>query len=187
MASLSQVVTPSSASTRLNGRVKWFNNKSGYGFISVADGEDVGSDVFVHHSAITVESQQYRYLVQGEYVEFSRVETTDGPHKYQASNVSGVSGGKLMCETRNEFKISRVNYKSTKNVNNSIETSLEPEAFRQPRTSVRAVPAARVRGEGPRDGDKKEWTLVPKAAYKPKQSVRGPRKASSTVITIESK
>ena len=53
--------TPST-SEHLVGRVKWFNNKAGYGFITVTDGDRSGSDIFVHHSAINVESQQYRYL-----------------------------------------------------------------------------------------------------------------------------
>jgi cold shock CspA family protein len=38
------------------GRVKWFNSKAGYGFITVTDGPKSGTDVFVHHSAIKVES-----------------------------------------------------------------------------------------------------------------------------------
>jgi cold shock CspA family protein len=37
---------------RFTGRVKWFNNKAGYGFITVTDGPKSGSDVFVHHSSI---------------------------------------------------------------------------------------------------------------------------------------
>ena len=54
---------------RLLGRVKWFNNKAGYGFITITDGTLSGTDVFVHHSSIKLQSeQQYRYLVQGEYV-----------------------------------------------------------------------------------------------------------------------
>jgi CspA family cold shock protein len=68
-------VTPSAASEHLLGRVKWFNNKAGYGFITVTDGPKSGTDIFVHHSAINVENQQYKYLVQGEYVEFHLVKT----------------------------------------------------------------------------------------------------------------
>ena len=40
------------------GRVKWFNNKAGYGFITITDGEKSGSDIFVHHSAIMITTQQ---------------------------------------------------------------------------------------------------------------------------------
>ena len=64
MTSFTDVVTPSASSSRLTGRVKWFNAKAGYGFISVTDSSRSISDVFVHHSAISVEAQQYKYLVQ---------------------------------------------------------------------------------------------------------------------------
>lgn len=96
-------------SERFVGRVKWFNNKAGYGFITITDGSRSGSDIFVHHSVITVGSQQFRYLVQGEYVEFDLVPTIQGSaHDIQASNICGIKGGKLMCETRNEYKATKV-------------------------------------------------------------------------------
>ena len=101
--------------TRLTGRVKWFNNKTGFGFITaLTDSEGVkeGSDVFVHHSAIKVAQEQYRYLVQGEYIDFvlskltasSAADTTASKHEFQAADVSGVKGGKLICETRWESR-----------------------------------------------------------------------------------
>jgi len=96
---------------RFTGRVKWFNNKTGYGFITVTSkdsGEFLNIDVFVHHSAVSVSGQQYKYLVQGEYVEFKLAEMSSGQHKYQVLNVSGIDGGKLMCETRNENQDGRV-------------------------------------------------------------------------------
>jgi CspA family cold shock protein len=60
------------------GTVKWFSNEKGFGFISRADGDDV----FVHHSAITMEG--YRTLTEGQKVEFDIVE---GPKGKQAANV----------------------------------------------------------------------------------------------------
>ena len=107
-----------SPAPRLTGRVKWFNNKTGFGFITaLTDSEGVkeGSDVFVHHSAVKVSQEQYRYLVQGEYVEFvlsklkaSEASTDAGAaaskHEFQAVDVSGVKGGKLICETRWESR-----------------------------------------------------------------------------------
>ena len=45
-----------------SGRVKWFNNKAGYGFITVTSKDHNGEDVFVHHTAIQVKQEQYRYL-----------------------------------------------------------------------------------------------------------------------------
>jgi len=104
---------------RFTGRVKWFNNKTGYGFITVTSrdsGEFLNLDVFVHHSAVVVSGQQYKYLVQGEYVEFKLSEMNSGQHKYQVLNVSGIDGGKLMCETRNENQETR-----------------EPRGFHEPR------------------------------------------------------
>ena len=84
----------------LTGTVKWFNNKAGYGFITVCDGEYSGKDIFVHFSSIRVSNSQYKYLVQGEYVDFTLVKSENGAHEYQAINVSGVKGGPIMCETR---------------------------------------------------------------------------------------
>lgn len=102
------------SSERYTGRVKWFNTKAGYGFVTITDGSKSGSDVFVHHSTIKVESEQYRYLVQGEYVEFKLSTVTGGSHEYQAEEVSGIKGGKLMCETRRDVRTSRTQYRVLK-------------------------------------------------------------------------
>ncbi len=61
------------------GKVKWFSNQKGYGFITVLDS---GSDVFVHHSAI--EGEGYKSLDEGQEVEF---EVTKGPKGDQATKV----------------------------------------------------------------------------------------------------
>lgn len=88
--------------TRNNtGCVKWFNNKTGFGFITIIKGEHLDQDIFVHHTGINVSSEQYRYLVRGEYVELDIEETSDDKHKFKAVNISGICGGKLMCETKN--------------------------------------------------------------------------------------
>ena len=86
--------------SRTVGKVKWFNNKAGYGFITASEGEFDGKDIFVHYSTINVSNPQYKYLVQGEYVEFDLVKSQNEKHEYQATNVSGIKGGSIMCETR---------------------------------------------------------------------------------------
>jgi CspA family cold shock protein len=60
------------------GKVKWFNNSKGYGFI----GQDDGPDVFVHFSAIRGDG--YKSLQEGDTVEFEVVTGQKGP---QADNV----------------------------------------------------------------------------------------------------
>jgi len=60
------------------GRVKWFNEKKGFGFIS----RDDGNDVFVHFSAIKRDG--FKSLDEGDEVEF---EVSEGPKGLQAANV----------------------------------------------------------------------------------------------------
>jgi cold shock CspA family protein len=86
--------------TRLTGIVKWFNSKTGYGFITIL-GDD-SRDIFVHYSNVKVDGLQYTYLVQGEYVEFDLVETgaENDKHTHHAVNISGIKGGPIICKTR---------------------------------------------------------------------------------------
>jgi CspA family cold shock protein len=64
---------------RITGKVKWFNNAKGYGFIE----REGGNDVFVHFSAI--QGAGFRTLEEGQAVEF---EIVDGPKGPQAGNVT---------------------------------------------------------------------------------------------------
>ena len=90
--------------TRYRARVKWFNNRAGYGFATIQSHNRKGEDVFVHHSGISVTSEQYKYLVQGEYVEFNLRQSNHEKHPYQADQIRGVDNGMLMCETHAEEK-----------------------------------------------------------------------------------
>jgi len=93
-------------SDRVTGCVKWFNNKAGYGFITLMDSELSGMDIFVHHSSVTIKGSHYKYLVQGEYVSCVihkfKEEDPDAKHEYQAKDVTGILGHNLMCETHHE-------------------------------------------------------------------------------------
>jgi len=122
---------------RILGCVKWFNNKTGYGFITSMD-ERNKKDIFVHHSAIDVANPQYKYLVQGEYVSFELVKSSDldSKHEYFAGNVSGVNGGKLMCETRNFTKPNPTTYSPKKKTSYRTPTSSRDYDYR-PRPSSR--------------------------------------------------
>lgn len=66
----------------LNGKVKWFNDAKGYGFIETTEGKDI----FVHYSAIQKEG--FKTLSEGQTVMFEIVEGAKGP---QAANVQSES------------------------------------------------------------------------------------------------
>lgn len=63
------------------GKVKWFSNQKGYGFIT----EETGKDIFVHFSALKMEG--FKSLAEGDEVEF---EIAKGAKGEQASNVTKI-------------------------------------------------------------------------------------------------
>ena len=67
--------------SRVLGRVKWFNNEKGYGFIEYKENEDI----FVHYS--TINHEGYKTLSEGQLVEFTLLETSKG---YQAVDVTPI-------------------------------------------------------------------------------------------------
>ena len=94
------MTVPASSTERLVGWVKWFNKKSGYGFLTIYEGELKGKDIYVHYTSLRVaDTQTWKYLIQGEYVEFVFDKSYNESHEFQAKDITGILGGPLLCET----------------------------------------------------------------------------------------
>ena len=65
----------------MRGRVKWFNNEKGYGFIECGDLEDI----FVHYSSINKDG--YKTLKEGDLVDFKLIETAKGLQAIEVNQV----------------------------------------------------------------------------------------------------
>ena len=89
--------------------------------------------------------EQYKYLVQGEYVSFNLRSSDNSDHPYQAGNVRGVMNGWLMCETRNSLR-------TTRSEDGDSEGAPRKATYR-PRRRVRP------NGSGPREGSNDQWVL----------------------------
>ena len=72
---------------RSTGKVKWFSQEKGYGFIQ----QDSGPDVFVHHSQI--QSKGFRTLNEGERVEFDVIEEPKGLKAQNVVRLDEAAGG----------------------------------------------------------------------------------------------
>lgn len=99
------------------GRIKWFNNKKGFGFLSNCE---TNEDVFIHHSGIKLNEETlnsnvniFKTVIEGEYVSYQK--KIDDENRSVAKNVTGVNGGPLLCENVNKkiFVTNRVNEHSS--------------------------------------------------------------------------
>lgn len=141
-------------SSGLVGQVKWFNNRLGYGFITiVSPGVHNNEDIFVHQQHITPKTSDYRSLQQGEYVSFelgtadansdaAPSEAAGGKHVNQAVKVTGVFGGALMCD-----QIPRRVPGSVRRPQQTTGAPTTPVAQSAP-TPRRGAPAGAGRGRG---------------------------------------
>lgn len=105
--------------TRRTGQVKWFDRSKGYGFITDLDSK---LDYFVHHSALKEQNtEEYAYLVAGEYIEFdlsnretlvedTAVSDSQGKKTTLTSNVTGIRGGPLMYKVIKSNRNTQLGY-----------------------------------------------------------------------------
>lgn len=134
----------------LFGRCKWYNTKNGYGFITILNTD---KDIFIHHNYIRKSSNdEYKYLVMGEYVQFMVVENTNSSndnHKYIATDVCGIGGGKLMCDTRKEYRENKLNYKRSLENNDEDNDDSDDDGYEQQDSRRRAPQPSKRRFSSP--------------------------------------
>ena len=140
---------------RVLGKVKWFDNRKGFGFITPL-GEDSAVEVFVHHSGLkslglnSSESQQqekgsiFRTLYPGEYVEFN-LHFDEKANRNYAINVTGVQGGTLMCENQG----TRLTVRRSRPFDSTRPSEESSDGFK-------TVPARAKKYNGPRSAQKEE-------------------------------
>jgi hypothetical protein len=95
--------------------------------------------------------------------------------------VNGINGGKLMCETRREFKLSRSSYNSEKGEPVATEAPLPQRATRRTRPE-RSTEAPRQEEQG----ERKEWTVVSKSSTEKKGRGRPKTKVAAVTEPVSS-
>ena len=109
----SEVEVTNATSTNFNkstGIVKWFNGSKGFGFIKNVKNND---EIFVHHSNLVVDEDCWKTLIQGEYVEYDVDSASEG--RTQATTVTGINGGPLLCESNKNNNLNIIRNKWKKN------------------------------------------------------------------------
>lgn len=139
--------------TVLEGRVKWFNDRRGYGYITcISEGDYFNSDIFVHHTNIRPQESKYRSLYTNEYVQFhlgqadvafdENENPVDSDYKHQATHVTGIAGGPLLCDgsyrpSNNQKRNNGRNFTGGSNrVNSKHDDDYEQESSRQPKKTL---------------------------------------------------
>ena len=141
---------------KYTGQCKWFNDKLGYGFVTICDGDDKGKDIFVHHSGINPLNSNYKTLRKGEYIQYDII---DGMNGLQAVNVRGIGGGPLMCDFVSTRKAPFITGASTNNYSSQNSSHTSPNRTGSPH---------RTGGKQP------QWQVVTrKAKYSPKGGYQG--------------
>ncbi len=148
------------------GCVKWFN-RNGWGFLTITNEGHADEDIFVRWDNLSCDG--YKYLIQGEYVEFTIEHKPDAQEgrEYQAANVCGVNGGKLMCETRHEQRVASAKHRQETRVNQPPLQRQNSAPVQQPRVPVHQ----RLSYPAPLAGH--QWVLVPQPPVQQQQ--RPPR------------
>ena len=131
----SDTTNTTQTNTTFRGRVKWFNSTRGYGFITNLDKDE---DTFVHHSGITPTVECWKTLTPGEYVEYSL--DTDDDGKSQATSVTGIAGGPLLCETntsRNRRGVTVMKEDPKNQRRNAVDILIvQPKKLKQPINNI---------------------------------------------------
>ena len=86
--------------TKTFGCVNWFDNKKGYGFVTIVspESENKGKDIFLHFSNLNI-TDTYKRVYPGEYIEFNVESGEDG--RLSCVDVTGICGGPLLIENNN--------------------------------------------------------------------------------------
>ena len=177
--STEQQSTEQSVPQAHTGRVKWFNNTRGYGFLTYKDENGVDLDVFVHFSSIRSQVEDsFKTLTQGEYVSFDLADSNK-EDKLLAVNVTGVNGGPLLSDQRALNRERRTEYNGGRE-DGQEHREHRPRHFRQgggrgrgrggfrgPRDNFRGQRGDNFRG--PRDNFRGQRDDEPRRPFNPEQ------------------
>lgn len=143
----------------LSGRVKWFDRKKGFGFVTVIDsGDELNDhDIFTHYTTIqTKNSEGFKYLQEGEYVSFS-VEQREvgGSQKVVATDVRPRDTDEFYCERPRPVR--------THHTRPRQHTTHRPHQHRPRQNQPRTMTVTDANGQ--------EWFMTPSS--RPRNSYRG--------------